>query len=233
MVFRVFFGEPVAEAQELEGGHLFHPDVPRNPMTGEEEDSDVGFQGPEHHIAEWEWPMKVAMGVLAVGAVVAGLVGVPGISDTIDKFLEPVFADSRFADSVPTDGSEWAGLAVGALLSAAGIALAFLLYLRRPGATARLVERYGGVHRFLANKWYFDELYDFAFVRPAAATGRYFRGVVETDFVQGTIVGGATSVVRAGSSFARTLQSGYLRAYALGLLAGVAGLALYFLIAST
>src|SRR4029453_18823372 len=41
MVFRVFFGEPVGEARELERGHLFHPDVPRNPMTGEEEDDDV------------------------------------------------------------------------------------------------------------------------------------------------------------------------------------------------
>src|SRR4051794_25988558 len=97
MVFRVFFGEPVEEARELEQGHLHHPDVPRNPMTGEEEDTDVGFQGAEHHIAERDWPMKGAMGVLAVLALVGGFVGMPGISDTLDKFLEPVFADSRFA----------------------------------------------------------------------------------------------------------------------------------------
>ena len=57
--------------------------------------------------------------------------------------------------------------------------------------------------------------------------------MIETDFVQGTIVGGATGVVRAGTSFARAVQTGYLRAYALLLLIGLGGLALYFLIASS
>ena len=71
------------------------------------------------------------------------------------------------------------------------------------------------MHRFLVNKWYFDELFDRAVVRPMAATGGFFRGFVETEFVQGTIVGGATGVVRAGTSFARSIQTGYLRAYAL------------------
>jgi NADH-quinone oxidoreductase subunit L len=119
------------------------------------------------------------------------------------------------------------------VLSLAGIGLAFLFYIRRRGLTGQLQRRFAVVHRFLENKWYFDELFDRAFVRPAAGTGRFFRGVVETEFVQGTIVGGSTALVRAGSSFARTLQSGYVRAYALGLLVGVAGLALYFLIASS
>ena len=57
--------------------------------------------------------------------------------------------------------------------------------------------------------------------------------MIETDFVQGVITGGASGVVRAGSSFARAIQTGYLRAYALVLLLGVGGLALYFLIASS
>ena len=51
--------------------------------------------------------------------------------------------------------------------------------------------------------------------------------------MQGVIVGGATGVVRAGTSFARSLQAGYLRAYAAVLLMGVSALALYFLIVST
>ena len=77
MIFRVFFGEPSPEARELEQGHLHHADVPRNPVTGEEEDTDVGFPGPEHHIAEHELPMRIAMGVLALGAIVAGWLQVP------------------------------------------------------------------------------------------------------------------------------------------------------------
>ena len=57
--------------------------------------------------------------------------------------------------------------------------------------------------------------------------------MIETDFVQGTIVGGATGIVRVSSSFARAIQTGYLRAYALLLLVGVAALTLYFLVNSS
>ena len=74
MVFRVFFGNPVPEARELEEGHLAHHE-PENPATGEEEDTDVGFPGPEHVMAERSWPMKAAMGPLAVLALLAGLIG--------------------------------------------------------------------------------------------------------------------------------------------------------------
>ncbi len=68
------------------------------------------------------------------------------------------------------------------------------------------------------------------FVRPVATIGGFSRRVIETEFVQGTIVGGATGIVRVGTSFARAIQTGYLRAYALLLLLGVAALTLYFLI---
>jgi NADH-quinone oxidoreductase subunit L len=232
MVFRVFFGEAVPEARELEEGHIAHGE-PQNPMTGELEDTDVGFPGPEHHIAERSWPMKAAMGPLALLALVAGAVQIPGATDVIEHFLEPTFEDSRYHDTAPTEGSELIGLGAGGLIAIAGIAVAFTVYLRRPGTTDRLRERFAGVHAFLFNKWYFDELYDAVFVRPAATAGSFGRRVVETDFVQGFIVGGATGIVRAGTSLARTIQTGYLRAYALLLLLGLAALGLYFLIASS
>jgi NADH-quinone oxidoreductase subunit L len=85
----------------------------------------------------------------------------------------------------------------------------------------------------LANKWYWDELYDYAIVRPIMAFGRFGRNVIESAFIQGFFVGGATRLVLAGTSFARAIQSGYLRAYALLLLMGMFGLALYFLIVSS
>ena len=64
------------------------------------------------------------------------------------------------------------------------------------------------LHTFLVNKWYFDELYDAGFVRPMATAGRFGRTVVESDFVQGFIVGGAVGVVRVGTSFARAIRTG-------------------------
>ena len=73
MIFRSFFGDPVEPARELEQGHLYHAPEHTNPATGEVEDTDVGFPGPEHHIAEREWSMKVAMALLAVGAIVQRL----------------------------------------------------------------------------------------------------------------------------------------------------------------
>jgi NADH-quinone oxidoreductase subunit L len=232
MVFRVFFGEPVPEAHELEHGHLAHGE-PMNPMTGEPEDTDVGFPGSEHHVAERSWLMRVAMGVLAVLAIVGGVLGVPGLTDTLEHFLEPTFEDSRYADVHPSDGAEWAGLAAGGLVAIAAIALAYVMFVQRSGITLRLRDRFAALHNFLAHKWYFDELYDALFVRPFTVAGTFGRRVIETDFVQGFIVGGASGMVRAGTSLARAIQTGYLRAYALLLVLGVGAIALYFLVASS
>ena len=108
MVFRVFFGEPVEEARELEHGHLAHHD-PANPVTGESEDTDVGFPGPEHHIAEREWPMKAAMAPLALLSIVGGVVGIPGVTDTLEHFLEPTFEGSGYLEDHPSESAEWTG----------------------------------------------------------------------------------------------------------------------------
>ena len=232
MVFRVFLGRPVREARLLEEGELAHSEHD-NPMTGEKEDTDVGFPGPEHHIAEREAPMGGAMGVLAFLALLGGLVSVPGVTDTLEHFLEPSFEESRFAEEHPSEGAEYAGLAVGALVSVIGVGIAYFLCLRRPGMTLELRDRLSALHRFLANRWYFDELYDRVIVRPTAAFGSFGRTVVESALVQGVLVGGPTGAVRAGTSLARAIQSGYLRAYALLLVTGLAGLGLYFLLVSS
>jgi NADH-quinone oxidoreductase subunit L len=231
MVFRAFFRTPVPEARELEHGHLAHHE-PENPATGEKEDTDVGFPGPEHHIAERSWPMKAAMAPLALLAIAGGALGIPGVTDTLEHFLEPTFEESRLAHAHPSESAEWVGLAVGGMLGIAGIALSYVVYLRRRSLRLVVRERLDSLHTFLFNKWYFDELFDALFTRPTAAFGRLGRNVIETEFVQGVIVGGTTGVVRAGSNFARAVQTGYLRNYALLVVVGLSGLALYFLIAA-
>ena len=232
MVFRVFFGAAVPEARELEEGHLAHGSH-ANPATGEDEDTDVGFPGAEHHTAEHEWPMKVAMAPLALLAVVAGVLGIPGVTDTLEHFLEPTFADSRFAEAQPSAGAEWVGLAVGGLFAIIGLVAAFRYFLGDQRLRVATRERLGGLHQVLINKWYFDEIFDRAIVRPVAAFGRFGRNVVESTFVQGVLVGGTVGIVRAGTSFARSIQTGELRSYAALLLMGVSGLVLYFLIVSS
>ena len=95
MIFRAFHGEPVPEALELKAGTLHHAHEPTNPATGEVEDTDVGFPGPFHTIAERALPMRVAMSILALGAFGAGLVQIPKVDFVIDDFLAPSFAGSK------------------------------------------------------------------------------------------------------------------------------------------
>ncbi len=120
--FRVAFGDPVPEARELEEGHIHHAE-PANPATGEPEDTDVGFPGAEHHIAEREWPMKIAMCVLGFLALFAGLVQVPGVDAVVEHFLEGCFEDSTLYGDLPSDAAEWRGLGIGGIISLLGIGL--------------------------------------------------------------------------------------------------------------
>jgi NADH-quinone oxidoreductase subunit L len=232
LVFRVFHGEPCEQARELEGGHLAHAE-PFNPATGEAEDTEAGFPGAEHHIAEREGAMKAAMGPLALLAIVAGFVQVPGVTDVIEKFLEPTFAGSHYVHDHPSTSADYIGLAVGAAISIAGILVAARIYLWRPGTSAKLQERFAPLHKLLSNKWYFDEAYDLGVVRPMTALGRFGRTVIESAFVQGFLVGGTVGIVRAGSSFARSIQTGEVRAYAAVLLLGLSAIVLYFLIVAS
>jgi NADH-quinone oxidoreductase subunit L len=102
-----------------------------------------------------------------------------------------------------------------------GIGIAYGLYIRDPEIPKRLAARWRGLYQFLLNKWYFDELYDFLFVRPAFAVGRLLwkRG-------DGTVIDGlgpdgiaATTVVLARRASA--LQTGYVYHYAFAMLIGV------------
>ncbi|HEV3128903.1 MAG TPA: NADH-quinone oxidoreductase subunit L [Solirubrobacteraceae bacterium] len=233
MIFRTFFGEPVEEARELEQGHLAHADVPRNPLTGEEEDTDVGFPGPDHFIAEREWPMKIAMGTLAVLALVAGAIQIPGVDDEVTKFLDPSFAGSRlYAAQVPTSPA-WVGLVIGALIGGVGIGLAARIWLRDPAIAVRLRERFAPVYQFLVHKWYMDELINTLIVRPVLWFGRFVDTVLEPDVIGGVLTGGTTSVVRAGSALVRWAQTGFLRYYAAVMIIAVSGVAAYFLASSS
>ena len=76
----------------------------------------------------------------------------------------------------------------------------------------------------LVNKWYFDELIDALVVRPALWFGSFAQQTFERVFVNGLLVGGATGLVRVGSSAVRAAQTGFLRYYAAMLVVGMVGL---------
>ena len=181
--------------------------------------------------------MKIAMGFLAVGAIIGGFIQVPKLIDTLHTFLEPTFAGSRYYEELePSNTGIWGGMILGAALAISGIFIAYVLYVRDPErrrATA-LRERFAAVHSFFVHKWYFDELIDTVIVRPVAWFGRFSRDVFERVVDQRRVSSAARpGAVRAGSAAVRAVQSGFLRYYAALLLLGVTGLGAYFLISAS
>jgi NADH-quinone oxidoreductase subunit L len=234
MIFRAFLGDPCPEARELiDTGHLHHAEHPTNPMTGEIEDTDVGFPGPEHHVAEREWPMKLAMGALAVLAIVGGLPQIPEVTDELHHFLEPTFADSSlYAELEPSGTLTAVGLLVGAAIGLTGVFIAYTLWVRRPEVPRALQARFAPLHRLFVNKWYFDEAIDLVMVRPSVWLGRFASTTFERVIVDGALVGGASNLVGLASAGVRRVQTGYLRYYAALLLLGITSLGAYFLISA-
>jgi NADH-quinone oxidoreductase subunit L len=227
-VYLVFHGRKCDEAKELEEGRLAHGEHV-NPASGEVEDTGVGFPGPDHQIAEREGTMKIAMGELALLAVIAGLVQIPGVTDVIESWLEPVFEASRYADVHPSVGTQWTGLIAGAAIALLGIGIAYFAYRMLPEVPGRLAARFGAVNRFLFAAWRFDALYDAVFVRPVAAFGRFADQLLER-LVAGGIIEAAEALAGGGGRLVRRLQSGLTRVYAAAMVFGTALLVLYFVV---
>jgi NADH-quinone oxidoreductase subunit L len=232
LIFRVLPGRPCEEARHLiETGELYHgPAI--NPANEELEDPDVGFPGAHHHIAEQSRPMAVAMALLGLGALFAGLIQVPGVDNVLFGFLDPAFADSPLSEIHPSVGAEWRGLAIGGAISLLGIGLAWVLWVARPELPALLRSRLRPFYELFVNKWYFDEAIDLLVVRPALAIGRFANDTFERFVVDG-LVGGTKETVSGAGGIVRVVQSGFVRSYALLLIAGFAGLALYFLLSAS
>jgi NADH-quinone oxidoreductase subunit L len=102
-----------------------------------------------------------------------------------------------------------------------GIALAYLLYMLAPSIPGRLAASFGGVYRFLLNKWYFDELYDAIFVRPARALARVLWQTADARIIDG-VPNGAASLADDVAGGAVRIQTGRVASYAFVMIAGLA-----------
>ena len=105
-----------------------------------------------------------------------------------------------------------------------GFALAFQMYIRRPDLPAKLAAQQRPLYLFLLNKWYFDELYDWIFVRPAKALGRFLWKRGDGDVIDGSINGIAMGIIPFFTRLASRAQSGYLFHYAFAMVLGIAAL---------
>jgi NADH-quinone oxidoreductase subunit L len=119
------------------------------------------------------------------------------------------------------------------VIAVLGIAIAYRVWIAKPGTAAKLRVRFALPYTLFSNKWYFDELIDFVVVRPAQWSGRFADSVLERVVIAGGVTGSVTGLVRAGSAAVRRAQTGFVRYYAALVLVGLSGLVLYFLISSS
>jgi len=103
-----------------------------------------------------------------------------------------------------------------------GLATAYQMYIRRPDLPAKLAENQRPLYLFLLNKWYFDELYDLVFVRPAKSIGRFLWKRGDGNVIDGGINGLALGIVPFFTRLAGRWQSGYVFTYAFAMVIGIA-----------
>ncbi|WP_320179338.1 NADH-quinone oxidoreductase subunit L [Roseovarius pacificus] len=103
-----------------------------------------------------------------------------------------------------------------------GFVVALWFYIWDPSMPRKLAENQRPLYQFLLNKWYFDEIYDFLFVRPAKALGRFLWKRGDGDVVDGTINGVAMGIIPFFTRLAGRAQSGYIFTYAFAMVIGIA-----------
>jgi NADH-quinone oxidoreductase subunit L len=118
----------------------------------------------------------------------------------------------------------WVKLAP-AFVMIVGFLIALQAYIRNTTIPSRFVGQFGILHNFLLNKWYFDEIYRYAFVIPAFAFGRIFWKAGDEGTINRFGPDGAAALVAGGNRLTARLQSGYLYTYALVMLLGLAAAA--------
>ena len=105
-----------------------------------------------------------------------------------------------------------------------GFGLAFLFYIVKPELPKRLAQQQRPLYLFLKNKWYFDELYNVVFVKPALALGRFFWKKGDGKTIDGFLNGVAMGIVPFFTRLAGRAQSGYIFTYAFWMVLGIAAL---------
>jgi NADH-quinone oxidoreductase subunit L len=195
------------------------------------------FHGRPHdqhhyeHATESPPSILIPLAVLAAGSIIAGL--------PFYELFAGHAAKDFFRDSVEMPGilEEMHHIStviavLPTVMMAGGFVVAWVFYIRRPDLPEALAKRTGPLYRFLLNKWYFDELYDRAFVRPAMWLGRLLWKGGDGWLIDGFGPDGVSARVIDVTRNVVRLQTGYLYHYAFAMLIGVAAFVTWFMFAS-
>jgi len=188
-----------------------------------------------HHVHESPQVMLVPLYLLAIGAVVAGFVFEGYFyGEEYAEFWKGALFTSEHNELLHEFHHVPALVALSPFIAMViGFVTAWYFYIKSPSTPRRLAASQQGLYQFLLNKWYFDELYDFLFVRSAKALGRFLWkkgdiGVIDTYGPNGV----AARVVDVTNRVVK-LQSGYLYHYAFAMLIGIAALVTWMMLGSS
>jgi NADH-quinone oxidoreductase subunit L len=231
LVHLTFHGSP-RDAQHAHGHHVVAHDGDSHdePLADDHahaHDDHHGHHGSAYDNAH-EAPnvMLVPLYVLAVGAVLAGVVFYSMFFHDVEH-IEHFFAGSIVVDHQIIEDAHHVPLWVkwsATISMIIGFVTAWYMYIRRPDIPGKLAAANPGLYQFLLNKWYFDELYNAIFVRPALWIGNAIWKGFDDWLVDGKITEGLGRRVQNVTSWVVKLQSGYLYHYAFAMLIGVAAL---------
>ena len=185
----------------------------------------------EHYEAAHEAPMwmLVPLAVLAAGSILAGFPFKELFAGhSVEEFFrESVKMNPHIIEEMHHIPETIAFLPT--LMMAVGFVVSWMFYIRRPYLPVELARQHQMLYQFLLNKWYFDELYDFIFVRPAKWIGRFLWKKGDGFIIDGFGPDGVSARVLDVTRNVVRLQTGYLYHYAFAMLIGVAGLITWFM----
>jgi NADH-quinone oxidoreductase subunit L len=184
------------------------------------------------HAHESPAVMLVPLYVLAAGAILAGALGYAYfVGDHRAAFWGDAIKVLRAED--PLDHAHHVPVWVKVLplvASVVGIGVSWGLYVRDPSLPGALASRFAALYRFLLNKWWFDELYERIFVRPAFALGRGFWKKGDGAVIDGLGADGLAANTLVAARRMSALQTGYVYHYAFAMLIGVVAFATWYLV---
>ena len=219
-VFMVFFGDErwtAARARDEDEALALGEHEPAAAGAGHHTDGhDSGAHG-DFKPHESPWPMAVPLVVLAALAAVGGALNLPFKGwEFLHDWLQPVVGDRVHELTSPTSTKVNLLVATG-LAVVVGIAFAYLVHLAHRVRASALEPA------VLRRAWYVDDMYRALVARPGRALAGWAASVFDAKVVDGA-VNGVASLVKGGGGRLRTLQTGYVRNYALGVVAGAVAL---------
>jgi len=217
LLFLTFWGRP----RWIESEHIQHA-VHKTPEQAGE-DTTGGYHPHESPVS-----MLIPLVVLSIGAIAAGQVFAPKFLDDASFWAGSIFYNEPLIHAMHAVPYlvKYAALIVMLL----GFAGAYVAYIAKPDIPAKFVATFPALHNFVYRKWYFDELYDAIFVKPAFWLGRKFWQLGDIGTIDRFGPNGIAWVVERSAVAAKSIQSGYVYTYALIMLLGLVAAISYVLL---